>query len=123
MKRLGDAELEIMLAVWGAGEAVTSGYVSDRLRGSRDWALPAVVTSLNRLCEKGFLRCEKRGRANFYTPLISERDYKAAESRGVLTKLFGGSVSGLAAALYDGQALGEREIEELRSFLDGLEGK
>ncbi len=123
MKRLGDAELEIMLAVWGAGEAVTSGYVSDALRGSRDWALPAVVTSLNRLVDKGFLRSEKRGRTNFYTPLISEREYKAEESRGVLTKLFGGSVSGLAAALYDGKAIGEKDIEELRRFLDGLEGK
>ena len=99
MKRLGDAELEIMLAVWGAEEPVTSGYVSDKLRVSRDWALPAVVTSLNRLVEKGFLKCEKQGRANLYTPLVSERDSKAQESRGVLKKLFGGSVSGLAAAL------------------------
>ena len=123
MKRLGDAELEIMLAVWAAGEAVTSGYVSEALRGSRDWALAAVVTSLNRLVDKGFLTSEKRGRVNYYTPLISEREYKTQESRGVLTKLFGGSVSGLAAALYDGDALSEKEIRELRAFLDGLEGK
>ena len=87
MKKLGDAELEIMLT------------------------------------EKGFLRCEKQGRVNLYSPLISERDYKAAESRGILTRLFGGSVSGLAAALYDGKAMGEKEIGELRAFLDELEGK
>ena len=123
MKKLGDAELEIMLTVWAAEEPVTSGYVSDALKGRRDWVLPAVVTSLNRLTEKGFLRCEKQGRANFYSPLISERDYKAAESRGILTRLFGGSVSGLAAALYDGKAMGEKEICELRAFLDELEGK
>ncbi len=123
MKKLGDAELEIMLTVWAAREPVTSGFVSDALKGRRDWALPAVVTSLNRLTEKGFLRCEKQGRVNLYSPLISERDYKAAESRGILTRLFGGSVSGLAAALYDGKAMGEKEIGELRAFLDELEGK
>lgn len=123
MKRLGDAELEIMLAVWGAGEAVTSGYVSDALKGRRDWALPAVVTSLNRLVDKGFLACEKRGRVNFYTPLVSEREYKKQESRGMLTKLFGGSVSSLAAAFYDGEPVSERDIDELRAFLDELEGK
>ncbi len=123
MKRLGDAELEIMLTVWAAREPVTSGYVSGALKGRRDWALPAVVTSLNRLVEKGFLRCEKQGRANLYTPIVSEQAYKAAESRGILTKLFGGSVSGLAAALYDGKAMGEKEIQELRAFLDELEGK
>ena len=123
MKKLGDAELEIMLTVWAAEEPVTSGVVSDALKGRRDWALPAVVTSLNRLTEKGFLRCEKQGRVNLYSPLISERDYKASESWGILTRLFGGSVSGLAAALYDGKAMGEKEIRELRAFLDQLEGK
>ena len=123
MRRLGDAELEIMLIIWASGEPVNSVYVSDRLRGRRDWALPAVVTSLNRLVDKGFLRCEKRGRSNLYTPIVSEQEYKAAESRGILTRLFGGSVSGLAAALYDGKAMGEKEIRELRAFLDELEGK
>ena len=49
MKRLGDAELEIMLAVWAAGEPVQSTYVQEKLRGGRDWALPAVITALNRL--------------------------------------------------------------------------
>ena len=123
MKRLGDGELDIMLAIWGAGEPVTSTYVHGKLRGSRDWALPAVVTSLNRLVEKGFLTSEKRGRGNLYTALISERDYKASESRGILDKLFGGSFKSLTAALYDGEAIGEEDLRELRSFLDDLEGK
>ena len=97
MKRLGDAELEIMLAVWGAGEPVNSVYVHGKLKGSRDWALPAVVTSLNRLVEKGFLKQEKQGRTNLYTPIISEREYKAAESRGILDRLFGNSFKGLCS--------------------------
>ena len=46
MKRLGDAELEIMLAVWSVEGPVTSVYVHEKLRGSRDWALPAVITSI-----------------------------------------------------------------------------
>ena len=123
MKRLGDAELEIMLAVWGAGEAVTSGYVQEKLQGSRDWALPAVITALNRLVEKGFLACEKQGRSNRYRPLISERAYKAAESRGVLDRLFGSSFKGMVAALYDGKAIKEQDLRELRSYLDELEGR
>ena len=36
MKRLGDAELEIMLAIWAAGEPVQSTYVQEKLRGGRD---------------------------------------------------------------------------------------
>ena len=123
MKRLGDGELEIMLAVWDAEGAVQSGYVHQRLRGSRDWALPAVITAMNRLVEKGFLSCEKRGRSNWYRARISEREYKAAEGRGVIDRLYGSSFTGMVAALYDGQAIGKEDLAELRQYLDDLEGK
>lgn len=123
IKHLGDAELEIMLAVWAAEEPVTSGYVQEKLKGSRDWALPAVITSLNRLVDKGFLTCEKQGGRNQYHPRIAEADYKAAESRGLLDRLYGGSFAGLTAALVRDRAIGEAELAELRQFLDQLEGK
>lgn len=123
LKRLGDAELEIMLAVWGAGEAVTSTYIHGKLRGSRDWALPAVITALNRLIDKGFLAGEKRGRVNYYRPLVSEGEYKASEGRGLLDRLYGGSFKGLAASLVDGDSISREELKELRDYLDELEGK
>lgn len=123
MKRLGDAELEIMLAVWSAGEPVPASYVREKLRGSRDWPLPAVLTSLNRLVDKGFLACEKRGRGNWYRPLVSEEEYKTAESRGVIDRLYGSSFTGMVAALYDERAIGKDDLEELRRYLDSLEGK
>ena len=123
MKRLGDAELEIMLHVWSAGEPVPSTYVHQRLQGSRGWSLPAVLTAMGRLVEKGFLACEKRGRGNWYRPLISERDYKAAEGRGLIDRLYGSSFTGMVASLYDGQAIGDSDLEQLRKYLDELEGK
>ena len=87
-----------MLAVWGAGEPVQSTYIHEKLKGSRDWALPAVITSLNRLVDKGFLACEKRGRSNWYRPLVEEGAYKAAEGRSLLDRLYGSSVRRLTAA-------------------------
>ena len=120
MKRLGDAELEIMLTIWAAGEPVGSAYVHGRLKGSRDWALPAVITALNRLMEKGFLACEKQGRNNRYRPLISEQAYKAAEGRSVIDRLYGGSFKGMVAALCDGKSIGDKELAELRQYLDDL---
>ena len=53
----------------------------------------------------------------------AEEDYKTAEGRGVLHRLYGDSVAGLVTALYDGKAIGEEDLRELRAFLDGLEGK
>ena len=123
IKRLGDAELEIMLAVWAAEEPVTSPYVHGKLRGRRDWALPAVITAMNRLVDKGFLSCEKRGRGNLYRPLIGEEDYKASEGRGLLDRLYGSSCRSLVASLVDGGKIGKKELEDLRAYLDELEVK
>jgi len=121
MKRLGDAELEIMLAIWAAGEPVQSTYVQEKLRGGRDWALPAVITALNRLVEKGFLTRDKRGRGNWYRPLVSESDYKAAEGRGIIDRLYGSSFTGMVASLCNGKAIGKDDLAELRQYLDALE--
>jgi len=123
MKKLGDAELEIMLAIWAAGEPVQSAYVQEKLRGSRNWTLPAILTSLNRLVDKGYLACEKNGRTNLYRPLISESAYKAAEGRGILDRLYGGSFTGMVASLCDSRAIGKDDLDELRAYLDTLEGK
>lgn len=123
MKKLGDAELEIMLSIWAAGEPVPSAYVQEKLRGSRDWALPAILTSLSRLVDKGFLSCEKRGKSNWYRPLIGESEYKAAEGRGIIDRLYGSSFTGMVAALYNGKAIDGDDLAELRQYLDTLEGK
>ena len=123
MRRLGEAELEIMLHIWAAEGPVQSAYVQQQLQGSRSWTLPAVLTALSRLVEKGFLACKKRGRGNLYRPLISEGEYKAAEGRGIMDRLYGSSLPGMVAALYDGRAIGEKDLDDLRRYLDELEGK
>ena len=121
LKHLGDAELEIMQAVWRAGEPVQSSYIQQALRSRRDWPLPAVLTALNRLVEKGFLTCERRGRGNWYAPAVSEEAYREFESRGFLQRLYGNSFPALVAALYRGRAIGKEELSDLRRFLDELE--
>jgi len=123
MKRLGDAELEIMQVIWGTKEAVQASYVQEKLHGHRDWTLPAVCTAMNRLVEKLFLSCEKRGRSNYYQALITEESYKEAESRSFLDRLYNNSFTGLVAALYNGKAIGKEDLAELRKFLDELEGE
>lgn len=123
MKRLGDAELEIMLTIWHAPGPVQSGYVQHQMQGRRSWTLPAVITALNRLIDKGFLASEKQGRNNLYRPLISEQDYKAAEGRGIIDRLYGSSFTGMVAALFDGRAIDKNDLNELRKYLDELEGK
>lgn len=80
-------------------------------------AATTILTQLTRLTEKGFLRLEKQGRVNCYTPLISRREYLASQSRRFVEKLCGGSMSAFAAALCD-SGLSREDIDELRALLE-----
>jgi len=123
VKHLGEAELEIMQAIWGTKGSVRSSYIQEKLTEHRSWPLSAVVTALNRLVEKGFLSCQKEGRGNCYAALISEEEYRQAESKSFLGRLYGNSFTGLVASLYNGKAIGKEDLAELRRFLDELEGE
>lgn len=120
IRRLPDSELELMQIIWDLEPPLSRQDIEEKLPPDRPLAPTTVLTFLDRLREKGFLRAERRGKTNYYTPLISRREYLARESRGVLDRLFGGSVSAFATALVDG-GVSREEIEQLRELLE--EGK
>lgn len=117
--RLPDSELEVMLAVWKQGGQASAPEISQRL--GRALTASALHSYLKRLEEKGFLACRKAGKVNVYTALVTEADYRRAESGAVLEKLYGGSLRTFAAALWDGGRLSESDVRDLRAYLDELE--
>ena len=121
IKKLGDAELEIMRVLWESEEPVTSGYVLEKLKGKRDWKLSTLMTTLSRLGSKGFVNCDRTTRTNYYTPIISELDYKGIASKNLFEKLYGNSIKNMVASLYDSHSIGDNDLKELRSLIDELE--
>ncbi len=121
LKKLGEAELEIMQVVWDSKNPVTSNYILKELQEQRKWQLSTLMTSLARLADKGFIRCERSTGRNLYTSLISENEYKTRASKHFLEKLYNNSIQNMIAALYDNKEIKNSDIEELRKFLDQLE--
>ena len=116
LKRLSESELDVMLVVWSAQEALDTGEVARRLQ--KGWKIQAVQVVLGRLVEKGYLSCEKIGRLNYYTPLVAEADYRAAETETFVEKLYRNSPKSLIAALVQSQPLSKEDLEEIRALLD-----
>ena len=112
--RLPESELELMLAVWEAGEeGATAPGILARLE--RPLTASALHSYLKRLEEKGFLSCGKEGKTNRYRARVSQQ-----ESRTVLDRLYAGSLRRFAAALHDGGSLTEEEVRELEEYLRTL---
>lgn len=120
MKRLPDTELEVMKALWDCGADTSRAALEQRLR-VHGWSANTVNTYLSRLAEKGFVSVCREGKSNRYTPLVSQDDYLAFDSRQVLSRLYGSSPRNFVAALArDG--LDQRDVDELRELLDHLSG-
>ncbi len=116
-KKITDSEYEIMKILWDSGEPLTSAGVLERL-DSRDWKITTVATLLTRLCDKGAVTFEKRGRNHYYKPLIKENDYKVSAAKSLISRVYNGSVKNFVAALYENQELSEEDIEELKNMFN-----
>lgn len=117
LRRLPDAEQEVMQAVWACNIPAARTDIEEILFKTHPMAMTTLLTLLTRLSEKGFLTIEKKGRRSYYTPCVSQEEYLASQSKNFFEKLCGGNLSTFANALCD-SGLTKEELAELRSLLE-----
>lgn len=116
-RRLPDAELEVMQALWACKTPALRTDIEEILFPSHPMAMTTLLTLLTRLAEKEFLRIEKVGRSSRYLPLVSREEYLSAQSKRFVDKLCGGNISTFAAALCS-SGLSKEELAQLRDMLE-----
>jgi predicted transcriptional regulator len=118
--RISDGELDVMEALWAAGQPLTAAEVAERIGADRDWSLATVKTMLSRLVAKGALKHREDGRRFLYSPAIKREAYVGNESRRFVERLFGGRLSPLVARLAEEDALDEDDIAAIEALLKEL---
>lgn len=120
MKGLGELERAIMEVLWAREEAgaddATARDVGRALAGERDLAHTTVMTVLDRLAKKGFLKRRRDGRAWRYRPAASREGYVAELMLGAL------SLTGDrdAALTHFARSVSGDEAAVLRQALDAM---
>lgn len=117
IRRLPDAELEVMQAIWSCTPPVARTDIENILKDTHPMALTTLLTLLSRLSEKGFIKIEKVSRSASYYPLVTKQEYLAQQSNRFLHQLCGGNLSTFASALCD-SGLTKEEISKLRDLLE-----
>jgi len=120
-KRLPDTELEVMLAIWSAEGPVSRAWLEEKL-SAKGWSRNTFNTYLSRLLEKEVISCERRGKSNYYTPVLTQKEYLDFENRTFLGKLYNHSVTQFFAALCHGDGISAQELDDLQKFLDEKKG-
>lgn len=123
MKKLSEAEFEIIQVLWRHKAPMTSNQILDEIKDDRQWKLASLMTTLARMADKGAVYCDRTTRTNYYSALVSEDEYKVTEGTSLLEKMFNRSAKDFIASLYQGKKMSGKDIQELRAYLDSLEKK
>ena len=85
---LGELEADVMHSVWARGESgCLAAEVKQALSIKQGIALTTVLTTLDRLMQKGILRREREGKAHRYHAVVSKQELEQRIVEGVLNSL------------------------------------
>jgi predicted transcriptional regulator len=84
VRGFGELEAAIMDRLWARGESMKVRDVLGELQPGRELAYNTVLTVMDILYRKGWLRRERDGRAHRYTPTVSREEYGARLMRDAL---------------------------------------
>jgi predicted transcriptional regulator len=112
---LGPLETEILNIVWKLG-CVTVKDVHERILADpdRELAYTSVTTVLRRLTQKGWLTCEKQGRAFCWKPLISCQEAQVLQAHDRLNRFLAVGNPDVVAAFAD--SLDTASIEQIEAI-------
>lgn len=117
MRKIPEAEFEIMKVVWANEPPLTTSVVMEQLGNEREWKAPTVISLMLRLVERGFLRTEKKGKERTYYPLVAKEDYLKFETENFIKQYHGNSFVSFVNTLYDGEQLSEGDVDELMKLV------
>lgn len=119
-KEMSETEQEIMEVLWGSESARTLNELLDFFANERGrvWKPQTLATFMSRLVEKELILWERRGRTRYYRPAMTKAEYDGAKAKTLLDTLFSGSLQSFVAALYDGDALTEQDIAEMKEWVE-----
>ena len=117
---ISDAESLVMEVLWEKNPATSDDVVAE-LSKTTDWQEPTIKTLLNRLLKKRAIAAERDGRRYLYRPLLRREDYVAAESQGLLDRLFEGRLAPLVSHFSQGGKLSAEDMAELKKLIEDLE--
>ena len=113
MKKLPDAEFDVMKVVWANEPPITTNIVMEQLGKARNWKAQTIISLMLRLVERGFIRTEKKGRERIYFPLISKEAYLKFETNNFMEQYHNRSILSLVNTLHDAKVLTDEDIDEL----------
>ena len=109
-------ELEIMKIVWRSGASTVRGVYEDLLE-RRKIAYTTVMTMMNILEQKGYLKKTQKDRAYVYQATRPQKQVIRGMVREFVDRVFNGSSEPLLLHLVEDRRLSENDLDEIRRLM------
>jgi BlaI family transcriptional regulator, penicillinase repressor len=117
-----ELELLILQVLWEESP-LPVGDVQEKLaegRAKRDLTYSTVITVLNVMVRKKYLKREKQGKAFLYSPLVSEVSVSQGMLGDIVDRVFDGSASSVMMNLLEKGDMDPEELKEIRKMINRI---
>ena len=116
-KQLTKAETQVMNILWSLPEQ--QGFIQDIIDRYPEPkpAYTTILTFMKILTDKGFVKPEKVGKANRFSPLVSKDDYTYSFISDVKDTFFDGSFTSLVSFFAKKEQYTDEELAELKELM------
>lgn len=118
MKKLPDAEFELMQIIWNNPCPISTNQIIDKLENPAQWKAQTVLSFLSRLEEKGFIESQRAGRERLYMPAVEQQEYLTFEYGQFMRKFQASSFMNLVNTLYQNKNVSKQDLQAIQSLLD-----
>ncbi len=112
VRRLTNAELELMKIIWDKKEAFLGDIVDSYPEESRP-AYPTISTVVRILEKKGFISHDSFGKINRYYPLVAKERYRKMVLKSTLSTFFDDSPREMISCFAEKGSLNQNQYDEL----------
>lgn len=110
-----ERELDVMSILWRRGSATVAEVREDL---DEELAYTSVLSVLQTLAEKGYVRHEQEGRAYRYIPTVAPEEAGGSALNRIMDKIFHGSAESLLAQLVAERRIPAKELRRMRKLLE-----
>lgn len=112
-------EHQILKVLWNHGEAMLARDVQAALAAEgRELAKTSVITTLNTMVDKKYLKRKPQGNSYLFSPRVTEDQVGNRVLEDVVDRVFSGSAAAVLMKLFDVKDLDANELRELRDLID-----
>lgn len=115
MPTMGALETRFADIIW-THEPMASKDLIKLAEAELNWKSTTSYTVLKRLCKRGIFQLKDK----IVTSLMSREEFYGRKSEEFIQETFDGSLPAFIAAFGSRKKLSEREVEELKTLIDGL---